>query len=106
MKLILACIVSCIVFYSQNISSVNSGAISSNKLIYSVSENFVIPQTNSNEVNSGIIGAVSRIEFFTTGVNNVLLSDNIKVYPNPTSKSLFFETNKITIYGNSETLSS
>jgi len=46
--------------YSQN--SVNSGANSSEQLMYTVGEVFVIPN-NVDEASSGTIGSVSRIEF-------------------------------------------
>jgi len=58
-------------FGQSVISSVNTGAVSNNNLVYSVGEIFVIPTTNPNDANSGLIGALSRIEFFVTGLNKM-----------------------------------
>ena len=44
-------------------SSINSGAVSNNSIIYSVGEIFVNP-IDPNQANSGLIGTISRIEFF------------------------------------------
>lgn len=82
------------VSYSQNQYSINSGAVSNNTLIHSVGEIFVNP-VNEDEKSSGLIGSISRIEFFVVGVNEILISDDLKAYPNPTKNKLFFETNKI-----------
>lgn len=76
--------------YSQSLKSTNSGAVSNNNLIYSVGEVFVIP-INQNDANSGIIGAISKIEFTLLGVNEIELTDDLKFYPNPTSHSVFLE---------------
>lgn len=50
--------------YSQDLYSINNGANSSNNLIYTVGEIFVLPISDPNQASSGTIGAVSRIEFF------------------------------------------
>jgi hypothetical protein len=70
-------------------SSINSGAVSNNSIIYSVGEIFVNP-IDPNQANSGLIGTISRIEFFV-GIDQIISSDDLKVYPNPTSNNLFFE---------------
>ncbi|MGC3978183.1 MAG: T9SS type A sorting domain-containing protein [Paludibacteraceae bacterium] len=73
------------------INSVNSGATSNNNLTYSVGEVYVVPIINPNEANSGLIGILSRIDFFVTGINEQLISADIKVFPNPTKKTVFLE---------------
>jgi hypothetical protein len=78
------------IIYSQTISSINSGAISNNSLIHSVGDVFVIP-LNQNDASSGIIGAISRIEFTSLGINELVLTNELKFYPNPTSSSVFLE---------------
>lgn len=89
-------------FYGQTFQCINSGAVSNNNLIYSVGDIYVIP-TNPNEASSGLIGAITRYEFTSLGINEVVSSEKIKFYPNPTSNSVFFETenkefNSIYIY--------
>jgi len=79
-------------FGQSVISSVNTGAVSNNNLVYSVGEIFVIPTTNPNDANSGIIGALSRIEFFVTGLNENIISDDLRVFPNPTTNSIYFKS--------------
>jgi Secretion system C-terminal sorting domain len=76
--------------YAQ--SAVNSGAASGNSLIHSVGEIYVLPAGNANRASSGTIGAVSRIEFFVLGVDEVIADKGIKIYPNPTTHSVSFET--------------
>ncbi len=76
--------------YGQSLSSTNSGAVSNNNLIYSVGEVFVVP-INQNEASSGIIGAISRIEFTSLGINEIELTKELKFYPNPASNSVFLE---------------
>lgn len=76
----------------QNIYVTNSGAFNNNELIHSIGEIYVTP-INTDNANSGIIGVVSRIEFLTLGVNDELLSNDIRVFPNPTKKTLYFLTN-------------
>jgi len=85
--------ISVIFSYSQNQYSINSGAVSNNSLIYSVGEIFVNP-INEDEKSSGLLGSISRIEFFIVGVNEILISEDLKAYPNPTNNNLFFETDK------------
>ncbi len=79
--------------YSQKQFSINSGAVSNNTLIHSVGEIFVNP-VNEDEKCSGLIGSISRIEFFVVGINEILISDDLKAYPNPIENKLFFETDK------------
>lgn len=83
--------------YGQNVSSINSGTVSSNDLIYTVGEIFVIPISDPDKASSGTIGAVSRIEFFIIGVQEIISEQNMNVYPNPTSNSIFLETANETV---------
>jgi hypothetical protein len=81
-----------IAFGQSIFSSLNSGALSTNNLIYSVGEIYVIPTVNPNEANSGLIGALSLIEFFVTGLNGSITSYDLNVFPNPTSNSIYFKS--------------
>jgi hypothetical protein len=88
--------------HGQTITSINSGAVSNNNLVYTVGEVFVV-STNSNESNSGFVGAISRIEFTALGISEIVFSEKLRFYPNPTSDSVFFDTenkefNSIFIY--------
>ena len=78
------------IIYAQTISSINSGALSNNSFIYSVGDVFVIP-LNQNDVSSGIIGAISGIEFMSLEMNELVLTNELKFYPNPTLSSVFLE---------------
>lgn len=78
--------------YGQSIlSSVNSGAHSTGNLLHAVGEIYVIPVTDMNQANSGIVGVVSRIEFFVTGNGGLELIDAINVFPNPTTNAVYVE---------------
>jgi len=88
--LLLAC--STGLFGQSVISSVNAGAQSSNSMIFSVGEIFVLPENDGDEASSGLMGVVAHVAFFVTGVNDRLSTDDVRAYPNPTSQTLFFET--------------
>ena len=94
-------------FGQSVMSSVNSGAVSNNNMVFSVGEIFVLPTSTPDESNSGLMGILSRVEFFVTGLNELLASDDTRAYPNPTAQSLFFSTsaqhpiNEISIFDNS-----
>lgn len=75
---------------AQTMSATNTGALSTNQLIYSVGEIFVVP-TNANQASSGLIGAVSRIEFTSLSIDEIDTADRVRFYPNPTSGSLFLD---------------
>lgn len=75
---------------AQTMSATNNGALSTNQLIYSVGEVFVVP-TNANQASSGLIGAVSRIEFTSLSIDEIDTADRVRFYPNPTSGSLFLD---------------
>lgn len=88
--IILICVGFSPIIYGQSLSSTNSGAVSNNNLIYSVGEVFVNP-TNQNDASSGLIGAISRIEFTSLSINEIEFNQNLKFYPNPTSNSVFLD---------------
>jgi len=101
--LVTFCVLISFHLYSQDISSINSGSISNNNLIYTVGEIFVLPVSDSDAASSGIIGTVSVIEFLTTGTNEIISDNKIDVYPNPTTGSINLksnnqEVNKVYIY--------
>jgi len=60
--------------------------------VYTVGEIFVIPDGNANDANSGLMGVLSRVEFLVTDINDQIYSDDLRVYPNPSSQSVVFET--------------
>ena|SRR5688572_2301045 len=85
--------------FSQNvISAVNAGAVSNNNLVYSVGEIYVVPVLNADEANSGVIGALSRIEFFVSGIDDVISSTDLRIFPNPVSNTLYFESSKENLF--------
>lgn len=77
-------------------SATNSGAVSTNELIATVGEVFVLP-VNDNEINSGSIGAVSIIEFNALSIDEVVAEKNIKFYPNPSTGALYLESSEMVI---------
>lgn len=79
-------------FGQSTVGSVNVGAYSSNNLIYSVGDIFVNPVSNANDANSGLIGAMSRISFFVSGIEDEITSDDFRAYPNPTNSTLHFSS--------------
>ena len=82
--------------HGQTIMSTNSSAVSSNTLIYSVGEIFVTP-INQDNTNSGVIGALSRIEFFSLGIDEIVSLNKLKLYPNPVSKTVFLEAKNLDV---------
>lgn len=96
-------------FYSngQNlVQSINSGAIIGSTSSVSVGEIFVNPE-NENNSSSGIISILATINQETLTTPELNISENISVYPNPTTASIHFkadtdlENEKIFIYSNS-----
>lgn len=79
---------------SQQISTINSGAVSSNAMIYSVGEIFV-NQEDIDDSSSGLIGVVSVIEFHELGMDEIESESQMYFYPNPTKNSIYFDTNAI-----------
>lgn len=82
--------------HGQSLRSINSGAVSANNLIYTVGEIFVVP-SNQNEASSGLVGAISRIEFLSLGIADITPIPQLRFYPNPTAASVFVEVDKETI---------
>jgi len=81
------------------IQSVNSGSVISTNGSVSVGEIVVVPQ-NETQSSSGIIGILTQ----TLEVKELNLTEKIKVYPNPTTSIIYFQTEtnladeKISIY--------
>lgn len=100
MKYLLCLALSFIAFnlYSQTIYSVNSGSVSNDNFIYTVGEIFVL-SNNSDETNSGIIGAISRIEVLLSG-NNEPFGTDASIFPNPTRNAVFIEVENATVIKN------
>jgi hypothetical protein len=80
-------------FGQFTISSTNSGAFSGVNFMYSVGEIYVEPETNSDDTNSGLMGILYQIEFSVSGIDEILQSDDFRVYPNPTCQVLHFNLN-------------
>lgn len=72
-------------------TSVNSGAVSSNSLIHTVGELYVIP-INPNQAASGTVGTVSRIQFLVLATDEIIAEKGITIYPNPTANVVYFDT--------------
>jgi hypothetical protein len=74
----------------STISSTNSGAYSGSDFMYSVGEIYVEPETNPDEANSGLMGILYQIAFNVSGLDEMMLTDDFRAYPNPTNKILYF----------------
>lgn len=70
------------------IQSVNSGSIISSSSSVSVGEIVVVP-VNQSQSSSGIIGILTQTQL---EVPQLELSEKIKVFPNPTMASIYFQT--------------
>ncbi len=93
--------------YAQSvIQSINSGSIISSNSMATVGEIFVVPE-NQNQTSSGIIGILTIINDENLSVSEFDVSENIVVFPNPTSASINFRTKtnlvneKVFIFSNS-----
>jgi Secretion system C-terminal sorting domain len=73
------------------IQTVNSGSVVGASIMASVGEIVVVPQ-NQIQSNSGIVGILTQVNAQNLEVTEFELQKNIKVYPNPTMATLFFET--------------
>jgi hypothetical protein len=88
------------------IQSINSGSIISSNSMISVGEIFVVPE-NQNQISSGIIGILTIINEENLSVSEFDVSENIVVFPNPTTTAINFRTKtnlineKVFIYSNS-----
>jgi len=76
--------------FGQTMWATNTGALSNNQLIYSVGDVYVVP-VDANQTSSGLIGAVSRIEFTSLSIAEIEVADRVRFYPNPTGGSLFLD---------------
>ncbi len=70
------------------IQSVNSGSVISSNSAVSIGEIVVVPQ-NQNQSSSGIIGILTQTQL---EVKEFDLTAKIKVYPNPTTSVIYFQT--------------
>ncbi len=69
-------------------SSVNTAAVITSDLIFSVGEIYVIP-ANEDESSSGVLGIVSQTEFGTLSAEEVA-QNTISIFPNPTNGKIYF----------------
>lgn len=85
------------------VQSVNSGSVIASNSSFSVGE-IVVNPSNPNQSSTGIIGILAQINEHFLEVFEFEISNNIRVYPNPTQAMLYFETtenllkDKISIY--------
>lgn len=70
------------------IQSVNSGSVISASSSVSIGEIVVVP-TNPNQSSSGLIGILTQTQL---EVKELELTEKIKVYPNPTTSVIYFQT--------------
>lgn len=75
----------------QTLQSTNSGGFVNNSLAYTVGEIYVLP-LNPNATSSGLIGAFTTIEFSSLSLSEIVAHPSLKLYPNPTSHSVFLDT--------------
>lgn len=73
------------------IQSVNSGSVISPSSSVSVGEIVVVPQ-NQNQSSSGLIGILTQTQL---EVQHLELSEKITVFPNPTTSTIYFQTETI-----------
>lgn len=79
--------------YSQSvIQSVNSGSLITSNTSLSVGEIIIVP--TQNQSNSGLIGILTQVNLQQLEVNQLEISENIMVYPNPTSATIYFKTSE------------
>jgi hypothetical protein len=84
------------------IQSVNSGSVIAANSSISVGEIVVVPQ-NQNQSSTGIIGLLAQTQQ-ALEVPQLELSSKIKVFPNPTTATVYFQTDtnlsdeKVSIY--------
>ncbi|TDP59304.1 T9SS type A sorting domain-containing protein [Flavobacterium dankookense] len=85
------------------VQSVNSGSIITTNSSISIGEIVIIPE-NQNQSVSGIIGILTQVNDQTLEVPQLELTNTIRVFPNPTTNSISFQTatdltnEKISIY--------
>ncbi len=76
---------------AQEIQSINSGAFSSNGLVYGVGSIYV-NAVDIDDNSSGIIGAVTYYEFGTLSIDGILQNPDIQIYPNPFNDFLYIKS--------------
>jgi hypothetical protein len=81
----------CIATHAQSIiQSVNSGSLITSSASVSIGEIVVVPQ-NQSQSSSGIIGILAQTQQ-TLEVPQLELSQNITVFPNPTTATVYFQS--------------
>lgn len=79
--------------FGQNlIETINSGGISSENANVSIGEILIIPENENAQSPTGVLGLISQIS--NLEVDELELSKELIVYPNPTTYQLFFKTNE------------
>lgn len=72
-------------FSQSAIGSINSGAVSSENVAYSVGEIYVIP-TDPEQTNSGTMGMLYQSVLQVLGASEIQIEkEQAKIYPNPTA---------------------
>ena len=95
MKQILFSVLFCIscTCYSQSVvQSVNSCSLITANTSLSVGEIIIVP--TQNQSNSGLIGILIQVNQQQLEVKQLEISENIMVYPNPTSATIYFKTSE------------
>ncbi|WP_333601058.1 T9SS type A sorting domain-containing protein [Flavobacterium sp.] len=101
-SLLLLLIVSLSASSQSLIQSVNSGSVIASNSSVSIGEIVVVPQ-NQTQSSSGIIGILAQTQQ-ALEVPQLELSQKIVVYPNPTTATIYFQTDtalldeKVSIY--------
>ena len=75
----------------SNVKTLNSGSIIAPKSVISIGE-IIINPVSPNQSSSGIIGILAQVNQQQLEVKQFDLSNNIKVFPNPTEAKIYFET--------------
>lgn len=82
--------VSALYFSQTTLGGLNSGGVSNENLMHAVGEIYVIP-TNPDQINSGTIGMMYQTVLSFLGVKEAFVTDDVKVFPNPTTHYLNFK---------------
>lgn len=80
--------------YAQSIAgNTNSGSLTTATYSHGVGEIYVVPQS-PNTASSGTIAATTQIVFGTLATNDVVISGDVKYYPNPVQDYLTIDLNQ------------
>ena len=79
---------SCLGYSQTVVQSVNSGSLIAASSSISIGEIVIVPE-NPIQSSSGLIGILAQIDS-TLEVSEFALSDEITVYPNPTTSGIYF----------------